>query len=74
MSDFKYHVPEPPASPFAAGDEVIVVDSQGLELGHIFVTGSTKKIVQTDCGRLWTQDGNRWDGEREWPFPTIKHA
>lgn len=73
MADFKYHVPDPPPRKFAKGDKVTVVDSQGLELSTVTVTIAGSRMVKTDCGRQWLQDG-RWvgDGGTPRPFPTIK--
>jgi len=74
MADLIYHVPDPPKRPFKKGDAVIVVDSGGKSVGRQTIANTTAKTVTTDCGRQWTADGWRWDSERRWPFPTIKHA
>ncbi|WP_448208181.1 hypothetical protein [Azospirillum sp. sgz302134] len=74
MSDLTYHVPDQPARPFARGDEVETVDREGNSMGRQRITKADKRIVHTDCGRAWTQDGDWWNGERAYPFPTIRHA
>lgn len=74
MADLTYHVPDAPARPFKKGDVVVTVDREGKDMDRRIVTSAGKRIVKTDCGRQWTQDGWRWDGERTWPFPTIRHA
>lgn len=74
MADLTYHVPDPPARPFKKGDAVAIVDREGNDIGRQTVTAAGKRIVTTDCGRQWTQNCWRWDGEREWPFPSIRHA
>lgn len=73
MSDLTYHVPDLPARPFAKGDAVETIDRDGVYMGTLRVVKAGKRIVHTDCGRRWTQDGDWWTGERSHPFPTIRH-
>lgn len=73
MSELTYHVPAQPDRPFVKGDEVETVDREGAPMGQQRVTKAGKRIVHTDCGRRWTQGGEWWDGERSYPFPTIRH-
>ncbi len=74
MSDFLYKLNEPPHRPFARGDLVYLVDSQGFQCSEpLKIKRAGKRIVTTECGRRYLQNDGRWfaDG-RAWPFPWIR--
>ena len=73
MVDFLYKPHEPPRRPFAKGDIVHLIDSQGSDCGALKVIYAGKKIVRVNGGRRYLQNDGRWfaDG-RPWPFPWIR--
>lgn len=73
MADFTYKPHVPPPRPFAKGDIVEVIDSQGFNCGAVKVIYAGKKLVRVSGGRSYLQSDGRWfvDG-RSWPFPWIR--
>lgn len=74
MADLNYTPTEPPATPFAVGEQVCVYDRNGCILSERTVTKATANRVTTSCGRRWTQQGEWFDGKKSWPFPSISKA
>lgn len=74
MTDLTYKTPETPHRPFAVGDVVDVLDRNHAVISQQRVVLASGRIVGTECGRLWKQNG-WWMGEDQaWPFPSIRHA
>ena len=73
MSDFTYKPHEPPLRPFAKGDIVHLIDSQGFDCGPLKVIYAGKRIVRVSGGRRYLQNDGRWFADnRAWPFPWIR--
>lgn len=73
---YTYKVFDPPHRPFRVGDEVIVLDREGMNLGRQKIVLASGRIAGTECGRIWRQKDGYWIGDenRAWPFPTIHHV
>ncbi|MGF6440197.1 hypothetical protein [Paraburkholderia youngii] len=67
------YIPTPaPATPFAVGETVEVLDREHVVLSVQTIKKVTRKKVKTDCGREWMLDGEWFDGESSYPFPSIR--
>lgn len=72
MAELFYTPTEPPSTPFALGDVVDVLDRDHAVISRQTVTKASKRRVTTSCGRTWTQQGEWFDGQRGYPFPSIR--
>lgn len=70
--ELTYIPTEAPASPFKVGDKVEVLDRDHKIIGEQTIKTVLKTRVKTDCGRAWTKDGEWFDGQRGYSFPTIR--
>lgn len=67
-----YTPTDPPPRPFAVGDEVETLDRDHNVMETVKVTRVTSRRVYTSCGRRWSLDGLWHDGNRAYPFPSIR--
>jgi hypothetical protein len=57
---------------FAVGDRVSIRDRRGVTIGVQMVIVCDPSLIATNCGRSWTLDGQWFDGQQAWPFPSIR--
>jgi hypothetical protein len=59
MADFIIKPHQPPPRPFAKGDTVHLIDSQGFDCGPLKVAYAGKKTVRVRDGRRYLQNDGR---------------
>lgn len=70
--ELTYIPTEVPAAAFKVGDQVEVLDRNHKVIGEQTIKAVLKTRVKTNCGRAWTKEGEWFDGQCSYPFPSIR--